>query len=380
MAITLIVLVAILMVFACFLWFVSPGKTRPIPDANGNTPLNSISEKIFVNINGVEQGMFLRSADTAHPVLLYLHGGPAMPTYFLEQQYPTGLETHFTICWWEQRGAGISYSADIPPETMTVQQMIADTVAVTDYLRNRFGKEKIYLMGHSWGSFIGIQAAAQAPDRYHAYIGVGQVTHQIESERLAYEYMLNTFRAQANASMLQKLETASFEMTVPLPASYMAVRDAAMHALGVGTTRQMRSVISGVFVPVWMDREYTLREKINFWRGNGSRHSSQLWNQVLMADVTVRVSKLDVPVYFLHGRYDYTVSYVLAKAYLVQLEAPLKGFYTFEDSAHSPQFEEPERTRTILTKDVLMGTTTLGDTTMRLQRKGLNHSGTGSLG
>jgi len=128
-------------------------------DENGSPLAGSISEKVFVNINGVEQGMFIKSKDATHPVLLYLHGG--MPDYFLTQRYPTGLEDYFTVVWWEQRGSGISYSADIPPETMTLEQMISDTLEVTNYLRHRFGKEKIYLMGHSGGTFIGIQAAAR---------------------------------------------------------------------------------------------------------------------------------------------------------------------------------------------------------------------------
>jgi pimeloyl-ACP methyl ester carboxylesterase len=353
--------VASLVVFACILWFLSPGQPRPVLDASGNLVPNSISEKIFVNINGVEQGMFIRSANTSHPVLLHLHGGPGMPTYFLEQKHPTGFEKDFTIVWWEQRGAGLSFSADIPPETMSVQQMIADTVAVADYLRNRFGKEKIYLIGHSWGSFIGIQAAAQAPERFHAYIGVGRVTNQLLSEQLAYAYMLTVCKAQGNFDLMRKLEAAPFKMTVPLPPSYMAIRDEAMHTLGVGTTRKMRSVISGMFVPTWLESQYTLREKINIWRGKWSADSSRLWNQVLMTDISTKLTKLNIPVYFLHGKHDYTTSYALAKAYLQKLDAPSKGFYTFADAAHSPQFEAPERTRMILTKDVLTGATTLRD-------------------
>jgi pimeloyl-ACP methyl ester carboxylesterase len=359
--IILTIAAAIILGFAILLLSLSPGKIRPILDASGNLVPNSFSEKVFVPINGVEQGMFIRSADTAHPVLLFLHGGPGMPTYALEQKYPTGLEEDFTIVWWEQRGAGLSYSSDIPPETMTVQQIVDDTVVVADYLRQRFGKDKIYLMGHSWGSFIGIQAAAQAPDRFYAYIGLGQLTNQLESERLAYEYMLKISRERGNADMVRKLEAAPFEMTVPLPEPYMALRDEAMHTLGVGTTRDMRSVISGIFLPTWMDREYTLLEKTNIWRGKWSVSSKQLWNQVLETDITVKVPKLDIPVYILMGKYDYTTSYALVKAYFQQLEAPLKGFYTFENSAHSPIFEEPERTRDILSKDVLMGAMSLSD-------------------
>ncbi|MGL5002718.1 MAG: alpha/beta hydrolase, partial [Casimicrobium sp.] len=81
--------VATLIVFASLLWLLSPGKPRPILDANGNVIPNSLSEKIWVNINGIEQGMFVRSTNIAHPLLLHLHGGPGMPTYFLEQKYPT---------------------------------------------------------------------------------------------------------------------------------------------------------------------------------------------------------------------------------------------------------------------------------------------------
>ncbi len=361
MGIVLVIAAAVIVGFAGLLLIWSPGTPRPVLDARGNPVANSISEKTFVTINGIEQGMFIRSADTAHPVLLFLHGGPGMPTYALEQRYPTGLEQDFTIVWWEQRGAGLSFSAGIAPETMTVQQIVDDTVAVTDYLRQRFGKDKIYLMGHSWGSFIGIQAAAQAPDRFHAYIGVGQLTNQLESERLAYDYMFKISQEQGNADMLRKLEAAPFEMTVPLPEPYMALRDEAMHTLGVGTTRDMRSVISGMFLPTWMDREYTLLEKINIWRGKWSASSSQLWNQVLKTDINVAVPKLEIPVYVLLGKYDYTTSYALAKAYFHKLEAPLKGFYTYENSAHSPIFEEPERTREILSKDVLTGATSLSD-------------------
>ena len=109
-----------------------PWKTEPFLDENGSPLAGSISEKVFVNINGVEQGMFIKSKDATHPVLLYLHGG--MPDYFLTQKYPTGLENDFTVVWWEQRGSGISYRADIPPETMTLDQLISDTTGGDELL------------------------------------------------------------------------------------------------------------------------------------------------------------------------------------------------------------------------------------------------------
>jgi len=172
----------------------SRSKPQLFLDRNGRPLADSISEKIWVNINGVQQGMFIESENDANPVLLVIHGGPGMPDHFLTEHYPTGLEELFTVVWWEQRGTGLSYSSDIPPDTMTVNQFVSDILAVTNYLRSRFAKEKIYLMGHSWGSFIGIQAAARAPELYYAYIGMAQMSYQLESERRAYEFMLDRFK------------------------------------------------------------------------------------------------------------------------------------------------------------------------------------------
>ncbi len=338
----------------------SPGKPEPFLDENGSLLAGSISEKVFVNINGVEQGMFIMSKDATHPVLLYLHGG--MPDYFLTQQYPTGLEDYFTVVWWEQRGSGLSYNTDIPPETMTVEQLISDTLEVTNYLRHRFSQEKIYLMGHSGGTFIGIQAAARAPELYYAYIGVAQMSYQLNSERLAYEYMLQQFQENGNTRMVLKLEAAPVTMTDGIPDAYLALRDEAMHSLGIGTTHDMKSVLSGIFFPSLTFREYTLLEKINMWRGKSQSGVSSMWDEMIATDLSIKVPELEIPVYFFSGIYDYTVSYTEAKSYFEKLKAPLKGFYTFEQSAHSPLFEEPEKMQHILQEDILVGVNNHADT------------------
>jgi pimeloyl-ACP methyl ester carboxylesterase len=341
------------------LLLLSRGKPKPFVDEDGHLRANSISEKVFVTINGVEQGMFIKSKDVTHPVLLYLHGG--MPDYFLTRRYPTGLENSFTVVWWEQRGSGLSYSPNIPPETMTVEQCIADTLEVTKYVRQRFGQDKIYLLAHSGGSFIGIQAAAQAPEFYHAYIGVAQISNQLKSEKLAYDYMLKQYKAQGNRAMVRKLEAAPVTMTGGTPHAYLAVRDAAMHPLGIGTTHDMKSHVTGIFLRSLTFPEYTFREKLNLWRGKFHAGASYLWETMLATDLSTQVPELELPVYFLQGVYDYTCSYTEAKSYFEKLKAPVKGFYTFEQSAHSPMFEEPEKTLYILQQDVLGGANSLAD-------------------
>jgi pimeloyl-ACP methyl ester carboxylesterase len=184
------------------LLIVSRGTPKPFLDDSGRPLPGSIAEKIKVDINGVKQGMFIKGRSTRNPVLLCLHGG--MPDYFLTEHYPTGLDEDFTMVWWEQRGSGISYDATAPLASVNTEQLVSDTVAITNYLRVRFGRDKIYLMGHSGGTFIGIQTAAQAPELYHAYLGVAQMSNQLESERLAYNYMLQRFKDDGNSKMARQ--------------------------------------------------------------------------------------------------------------------------------------------------------------------------------
>jgi pimeloyl-ACP methyl ester carboxylesterase len=326
-------------------------------------------EKVRVEINGLRQGMFLTGVPEpdedgempTKPVLLFLHGGPGMPEFFLTRRRPAGIDEDFIVCWWEQRGAGLSYRPRIPPASMTLDQFIADAIAVTDYLRERFGVEKVVLVGHSWGSYLGIQVAAAAPERFSAYVGMGQMVHQIESERRAQAFMIARFREMGKTRMVRRLARAPVPVSPPLPRAYERVRDKGMHRLGVGTTRDMRSVFTGIFLPVWREGNYTLPERAAIWAGKRFSHRSGLWNQMLATDLEDTVPELAVPAYFLHGAYDQTVSYPMARGYFETLQAPTKGFYTFSESAHSPLFEEPERARAILRDDVLTGTADLAD-------------------
>ncbi len=354
------ILVAALVTATAVLFAISPGRPAPLTDAAGREIPGSLSERVTMDIGGIPQGMFIQSANPANPVLLFLHGGPGMTEFFMETTYPTGLEQHFTMVWWEQRGAGMSFSTDIPPETMNMDQMIADTVEVADYLRARFGKEKILLLGHSWGSYLGIQVAAAAPNRFLAYVGMAQIAHQLQSEVMAHAYMIDAYRAQGDLAMVGKLEAAPVSMKDGLSPAWMRLRDAAMHRLGVGHTRDIRSVITGIFLPVWQMRAYTVQDKINVWRGKlWSRPF--FWEELLRDDLATRLTRFDLPVYFFLGRYDYTANTDLSRAYFAKIEAPVKGLYMFEDSAHSPLFEEPDRATEILLQDVLQGRNALAD-------------------
>jgi pimeloyl-ACP methyl ester carboxylesterase len=352
-------LLALVFMLVFILLIYSSGKIEQYKDESGKALLGSVSEKIFVNINGMEQGMIIKSKDSSHPVLLYLHGG--VPDYFLTKKYPTHLEDYFTIVWWERRGSGLSFNADISQTKITLEQLLSDTKEVTNYLRKRFAKEKIYLMGRSGGTFIGIQAAARTPELYHAYIAVAQMTDQLKSEQLAHAYMLEQFKEKGNKKMVRKLELAPITPEQGTPKAYLALRDKAMHNLGIGTTHDMKSIVTGMFLPSLTCSEYTLTEKINLWRAKARSGVSILWDTILVTDLSKQVPEVNIPIYFFHGIYDYTVSYPLAKKYFEQIKAPLKGFYTFNNSAHSPIFEEPLLVRKIIEKDVFNNTNNLAD-------------------
>ncbi len=358
-----IVIAGAVILFAILL-IISKGKPKPFLDKDGKVISGSISEKVYVDINGVKQGMFIEGKNRNNPMILFLHGGPGMPEYFLAEKNRTGLEDDFTVCYWEQRGSGLSYHEKVSADSETTEQLIADTIIVTNYLRKRFGQQKIYLMGHSWGTYLGIQVAARAPQLYEAYIGIGQVSQQYESEIEAYQFMLAQYKVIGNTDMIKRLEAYPIAKSETAMNAYLksSLRDEAMHKLGIGTMHGMKSVITGVFVPVMQCQAYTFGEKINIWRGKAFLNSTtDLRRQMDETDLTVKIPRLEVPTYFMSGIYDYTVSHTLAKNYFQKIEAPVKGFYLFEESAHSPMFEEPEKFVRIMQEDVLAGKNSLAD-------------------
>ena len=364
MLVLLFIILSCLLTFLTILFIISPGRLKPFVDQNDQLLVGSISEKIFIKIGGVEQGMFIRGKDIKNPVLLFVHGGPSFPEYFLVEKYPVGLEDHFTVCYWEQRGGGISYTPDVTLESMTLEQLASDAIEVTNYLCDRFNKEKIYIMAHSGGSAFAIQAVKSYPQFYYAYIGIAQITCQRESEKMCYKYMLNQYLADGNSKMVEEFKKYPIleNDSLILPYFNSVLRDKAQHDLGIGTMHNMRSIIKDIFLPVWTCRSYTVKEKFNIWIAKFSFiPRSGLRYQIINSDIPSNIPRLEIPVYFFSGRYDLTVNKDLSKEYLKKIEAPVKGFYTFDKSAHSPMFEEPQRLKEILIKDVLNRSTNLAD-------------------
>jgi pimeloyl-ACP methyl ester carboxylesterase len=343
--ITLLSVIGVLLIGLVVLAVNSPGKLAQMKDKEGNVIVNSLAEKLFMEIGGIQQGFFLRSENQDNPVILFLHGGPGSPELamlYLPYETSERLEKYFTVCYWDQRGAGMSFSNSIDIATMTLEQMIEDTRQITEYLKRRFNQEKIYLMGHSWGTFLGIKTIEKHSENYLAFIGIGQITNQVESEKLAYDYMLRHAMEINDKSAVKNLEKFNRNASDFPTMEYIGtVRSSLMNKYGIGIMRDNISM-AGLIKNILLFKGYTLSEKLKFIQGM-SFSLTHLWDYVVEDNLFESSILFQVPVYITHGKYDYQVSYTLSREYFEKIETPKKSFFTFEKSAHSPNGEEPEK-------------------------------------
>lgn len=297
-----------------------------------------------VRIGGIDQWVSIRGSDRRNPVLLMLHGGPgwvSMPTSWYFQR---GWEEYFTVVQWDQRGAGKTYAANDPARvapTMTRERMVADALEMVEWLRHEFGKERIFVLGHSWGSYLGLEVARQRPEWLHAYIGVGQISDAPESERRGWAWTLQQARQHGNAQAIADLESiapyALGSAPVPLPDLFKQRRWLNYYGGMVHNRRGGDAEAAAL----GLSPEYTDADVAAVWQGND--YSMQhLLSGVLTLDMTT-VHALETPLFLFLGRYDYNVNSALAADWFDTVKAPRKQLVWFEQSAHEVMNEEPGR-------------------------------------
>jgi pimeloyl-ACP methyl ester carboxylesterase len=325
----------------------SPGKPVTIKNADGTIVKGSISVIETVRINGLNQKIIIRGRDTTKPVLLYLHGGPGDPEFPFVRQFNPFIEEMFVVCYWEQRGAGLSYSGNIPPETMTLDQFVDDAAKVTQYLRNKFNRDKIWLLGHSWGSMLGAFTINRYPEYYNGFIAIGQVGDQVRAEKISYEYVLCKAKELNERKALRRLESIG---PPPYDDPHEAIEKMSIerqYVIRYGGAVKKGNLYAEAIKPIVFCKEYTFCDKINYLRGM-SFSKRYLWDVIMKTSLFKSIPSQKIPVYILQGVSDYETSYAIAKEYFDSLNAPVKKFFTFENSAHSPNFEEPEKFELIL--------------------------------
>lgn len=322
-----------------------------LPPSLGALPKDhNLSERTNIEIDGAQIGLILLSDNTDNPVLLVCGGGPGIPQHLMESFYPSVLSRYFTVCYYDYRGTGLSYDSSIDPNSMTTDRFIDDALFITDYLKERFDQEKIYILGHSFGTYIALNTVDRHPENYIAYLAMSQCCDQHRSEILAYDYMRNRYEEMGNSSMAAKFDEYKIKESEEAYRAYTnsALRDKAMHSLGVGTTAEMDNVITDIFFPSLRVSAYTPLERINIWRGKIASGDFAVHNESRLFNAFEAVPILKVPIYFFAGENDMTCCTSLQKEYFEMLDAPHKEFFLYEGCAHSPIYENGEKTCEIL--------------------------------
>ena len=343
MLVVLIVLAVIVILFV--IWAVmSPGSIRRYEGSK------CLSEKFVMEINGAPNGFFINSKNTDNPVLLFVSSGPGTDDYVFTDKYKDmDLENDFTVVYWDYRDMGIAYDPSFDTDKITLDNILKDVKSVTDYLKERFGKDKIFIMGFSGGTHIALRAAKSHPEDYHALINMAQcVTDGPDNDTLIYNFMKGVFTERGDKSSLNKLES-SVDITedgkVKCKDWYNYI--ALLHKAGGGTIKD-KTEFEGIVIPILFCRCYTVWEKLSYVPSMKMYRKTKLAKDLEGFDYRKTITSLQIPVYFISGDTDYNCPWPLAEEYCRMIDAPDKGFYKIPDSAHSPLWENPGETCGIL--------------------------------
>jgi pimeloyl-ACP methyl ester carboxylesterase len=307
-------------------------KTKKI-----RSEFESISSLEEVILGNYKQTILVRGENAENPIMLFLHGGPGSAQIGFAPKFQRKLEKDFIVVNWDQRGAGLSYSKDLTLETLSMEQIIQDAIELIKYLLNRFNQPKLYLVGHSWGSVIGVQVAKQIPELIKSYIGIGQVVNMKKGEQISYEYTLEQASVRKVSQAVRELHRLVYD-----PASF--------HELDI--QRKWLAKFEGFYVGISMKdillpnilfaKEYTLLDWFRYVK-SAKISLEKMWRPLLEIDFTKTDTKLDVPVYFFVGAHDFLTPYELTEEYYHLVECPYKELVWFENSAHLSCFEESEK-------------------------------------
>ncbi len=295
----------------------------------------------YVPVGGIQQFVSIRGQDRANPVLLVVHGGPGFPTSGIAWWATRGLEEYFTVVHWDQRGAGKTHLANDPAKvaaTMKPERFVDDTEELVAWLRREFAQDKVFLLGTSWGSYVGLRFAQRRPEWLHAYIGMGQAIDSPESERRGYAYALEHARRTGNREAIAELESIApyAQDGEPIPLEKIALERKWSDRFG-GVMAYREGQVDGIAVR--LSPEYSDDEAGRAYDGNG-------WSQdFLLSDVLgVQMGNethLGCPLIVLAGRHDRSVNSQVAREWFDRVQAPSKHFEWFEHSAHEILAEEP---------------------------------------
>jgi len=306
-----------------------------------------------IRVHGETYYIRIRSNNEAGPVALFLHGGCGSADRPFVMKFQSPLAEHCTIVAWDQRGAGMAYDPKkAKTEDLTKEQYIQDTHNVIQHLKERFGKEKIILVGHSFGSQLGVWVTQRYPEDVECFVGVGQVVGTPRAEEISFQFTIDEATKRGHKRALKKL----YEVGPPVNGFYKDNRvlvqrnylnryGGVTYATHGGFVRNTLPLIPCMF------REYSIGTMLRYMKANMYCLNTSLAKERINFFEEARA--LEVPVYLFMGHHDYNTPFELAEEWFNILQAPSKQLVWFERSAHEPQWEEPEEWNRAFQKVVL---------------------------
>lgn len=312
------------------------GTTPPFLGPDGTILPDSIAEISYLRLGGFDQWVMIRGENTANPILILLHGGPGFPEMRLFRTFNAVLERHYTVVYWMQRGTSKSFDRRMPASSLTIEQFIADLDELVDVMRTRFGKDKVTLYGHSWGSVLGVLYASRFPDKVAAYVGTGQIGEWAAFETASYTFVLAEAERRGHRKAICELRAIG-----PPPHTFGdMVRERKWITRFVGIVRGMslwrftRITLGGPEASIF-DFPNILRSQLVTPKA--------MWQELIQVNLIKSAPALRMPVFFFLGRHDRVVVPETSVAYFDVLSAPSKTFVWFEESGHEPPAEEPAK-------------------------------------
>lgn len=320
------------------------GSENPASDGGYTAKIyseNGIASLEEVTLGGERQWILIRGYNISNPLLIFLHGGPGSPCIPYARFSMGGLEHNFVVITWDQRGCGKSYHDNIDPNTITREQLYSDANELIRMMMNRFGVDKVYLMGISWGAILGLNIARDYPQLLHAYIGIGQPVDTRRGIEIGLQAALGKAIEQGNQTAVAELSVIQADSTIW---EHWDTINKWLEEFGYGDLHDT-SLYEKVKGDMRAATEYTAENFANVEKWEKLYNSSPLiqntdWLKNL--NLSNQIPALQVPVYFFAGRYDYKAPSVLVNEYFQVLEAPAKRMIWFENSAHVPIVEERE--------------------------------------
>jgi pimeloyl-ACP methyl ester carboxylesterase len=323
--------------------------TPPIRGANGEILPNSIASLETVTLGGSEQWLTIRGKDTSNPVLLFLAGGPGGSELAWTRNYLSALEDHFVVVNWDQPGAGKSFAA-VDIATLTPERYLSDAHELTLILRERFNQDKIYVLGESWGTILGTWLVQQYPELFHAYIASAQMVYTTRNDQMGYEFALQYALQDGNTALVEQLQATGAPPYADFwtYAGYLNVLNSYMYARASGENGGNNNRLFDILTAP----EYGLVDKVNWVRGLDQVFTA-VYPRLGEIDMPTNAPRLNVPAYYIEGRWDVNAMASLVEEYFEGLEAPHKRLIWFDYSGHTPLYEEPNRFVDVLVNTVL---------------------------